>query len=145
MFGQRLADTFISLGRSPVSFQDIIDEPSSEGAEVFTVGFLGAISKIGKRKLSPASIEWESDLVSMPTFSFGRISMLHPELDYFWCDMSVYPGNSGGPVIENGKLVGIVSMQPIISDTGRIPFACVIKAKYIKDLLKIQIQKDNLH
>ena len=143
--GKRFADTLISLGRSPITIQDIKDEPSSEGAEVLTVGFLSSTSELKDKKKPHPNISWDTDVVSLPTLSFGKIAILHPKLDYFWCDMSVYPGNSGGPVIENGKLIGIVSGQPKIRDTGRIPFACVIKAKYIKDLLKIQIQKDSLH
>ena len=142
--GTRLADTLLSLGRSPISIRDVLDEPSSEGVEVFTLGFLGVTSRIGTKKPHPGYL-WDTEVISEPTLSFGRVGMFHPELEYFWCDMSAYPGNSGGPVIENGKLVGIVSGQATIRDTGRIPFCKVIKAKYIKDLLQIQVQKDSLH
>ena len=34
--------------------------------------------------------------------------MLHNTLPFFWADMSIYPGNSGGPVVANDRLVGIV-------------------------------------
>ncbi len=37
--------------------------------------------------------------------------MVHGSLPYFWADMSTYPGNSGGPVIANDRLIGIVSHQ----------------------------------
>jgi hypothetical protein len=144
LFGKALSDILLSLGRSPISMQEVLDEPSSEVAEIFTVGFLDATSIVGKKKPFP-SPHWDTEAVSEPTFSFGRIAMFHPKLEYFWCDVSIYPGSSGGPVIENGKLVGIVSAQPSIPGTGRIPFAKVIKAKYIKDLLDAQVKKDRLH
>lgn len=66
----------------------------------------------------------------------------------FWADISIYPGNSGGPVIANNRLVGIVSAQAMlpIDDVPhvrtRIPFGRIIKASYVRDLLKEQIQKD---
>jgi hypothetical protein len=75
--------------------------------------------------------------------------MVHDELPFFWADMSIYPGNSGGPVIEGDKIVGIVSGQPTIpvEDSEklrtRIPFGKIIKAKFIADLLSIQEQKDS--
>jgi CBS domain-containing protein len=39
--------------------------------------------------------------------------MVHHILPFFWADMSIYPGNSGGPVVEDGKLVGVVSAQAV--------------------------------
>lgn len=75
--------------------------------------------------------------------------MLHEDIYFFWVDMSIYPGNSGGPVIENEKLVGVVSSQATIPLDGaeqrrtRIPFGKIIKAKYIRDLISKQEQKDS--
>lgn len=142
-------------GYKPVESSDIQDQPSSEGANVFTVGFPGATSVVGELALSRALANWRSPYVSLPAFAFGHVSMLHNALPYFWCDMSLYPGNSGGPIIEAGKLVGIVSAQAIIpvgstdqSDPARslgvvgIPFGKIIKATYIKQMLDIQVQKD---
>ena len=74
--------------------------------------------------------------------------MLHDELPFYWADMSIYPGNSGGPVFENEKLIGIVSGQPSIQVENfkelqvRIPFAKIIKAKYVKELILEQEQRD---
>ena len=92
---------------------------------------------------------WSSDAVSVPVSAFGRVSMLHSALDYFWCDMSIYPGNSGGPVIENDKLVGIVSAQALISTEApyetpmRIPFGRIMKAKHLKPLMDRQRGRKN--
>ena len=83
--------------------------------------------------------------------------MLHKNLEYFWADMSIFGGNSGAPVIEADKLVGIVSAlattalaASVAEDDenfhvyGRtpLPFGKMIKAHYIKALLEEQIKKD---
>lgn len=76
--------------------------------------------------------------------------MLTPFLPFFWGDISIYGGNSGGPVVTNDGLIGIVSEQatiPVEKVPGvkvRIPFAKITKAKYVRELLDIQIQKDRI-
>ena len=37
--------------------------------------------------------------------------MHHKQLPYFIGDITVYPGNSGGPVITHNKLIGFVDQQ----------------------------------
>ncbi|SWM24316.1 serine protease [Klebsiella pneumoniae] len=142
------ADELIERGYIPISSELISDSPSSEGARVFSVGFPGATSLIAQVNLHPASANWSSSYVSLPVFSWGKVSMLHPELPFYWCDMSIYPGNSGGPLIENGKLVGIVSAQATLPLEGapqvrtRIPFGRIIKAGFVKKLFEEQDIKD---
>lgn len=135
-----LADYLESAGYAPIQFEDISEMPTSEGAEVFTVGFPGT-ARIGKINLNDYEKRYSSQSYSLPVFSFGRIAMMSRQLYRFWVDISVYPGNSGGPLVEKNKLVGIISGQAIV-ENNRIPFASVVKAKYIKDLLMIQEQKD---
>lgn len=144
----RFADDLIALGYCPIS-SELIDEcPTSEGAEVFTVGFPGATALITQVNQTPEVAVHSSSFVSLPVSSWGRVSMLHPQLPFYWCDMSIYPGNSGGPLIENGKLVGIVSAQATQKIEGMplaragIPFAKIIKAGFIKHLLEVQEAKD---
>jgi len=149
-FYSQFAENLIKNGYIPISIDDIAEEPSQEGVEVFTIGFPGAMSGIGLRNLHPASAAWASNIYSLPVTTFGRVAMLHKELSNYWVDMSIYPGNSGGPIIENNKLVGIVSQQASIPIDGmstanvRIPFGKIIKAKYLLELIKIQEQKDNI-
>jgi Trypsin-like peptidase domain len=142
------ADELLAHGYEPITLADIADGPSSEGCEIFTVGFPSSTALIGQMRLPPALANWRSSFFSLPTFSFGRVSMLHDSLRFFWADMSIYPGNSGGPVIENNKMVGIVSAQPTIpleeseELRTRIPFGKIIKAKFVADLLNAQEEKD---
>ena len=157
----RFADE-LERWHKPITLEDIGDEPTKEGTDVFTVGYPGSISKIATLVMNSAIKNWSSDQVSLPSFAFGKVSMLHKKLRFFWTDMSVYKGNSGSPVIENetNKLVGIVSGQPVEEATGitiinekeskdtktkinmGIPFGQIIKAEYVKELINIQIKKD---
>lgn len=151
------ADELICAGYVPITLDDIADGPSGVGAAVFSVGFPESIAVVGNRPLTDNQKLWASKAVSVPTLAFGNVSMLSHDLGFYWCDISVYPGNSGGPVVENGKLVGLVSAQPWIPSeihsgetakpvplwaNTRIPFSCTIKASFIKELLEIQIRKD---
>lgn len=142
------AEQLIDLGYVPIPSELIVDGPSEEGAEVFTVGFPGATSFIAKMDQDPGNAHWSSSNVSLPVFSWGRVSMMHKQLPFYWCDMSIYPGNSGGPLIENGKLVGIVSAQAALPIDGapqlsaRIPFGKIIKTEFVKQLLQEQEAKD---
>ncbi len=149
-------DELLARGYLPVTLEDIGDGPSEEGAEVLTVGYPLATAALGELNLAPAIRHWSSAFYSLPTFAFGRVSMLHAGLNYFWCDVSVYPGNSGGPVIERDRVVGVVSEQAAIEATVsdqdgaelplaasiRIPFAKAIKAEHIRPVIEQQLAKD---
>lgn len=153
------ADQLIEDGYLPILLEDInSDEVIHEGEEIYSIGFPGITSVLGERNISIAENNWSSASISLPVYSFGKVAMQHEKLDYFWGDITIYPGNSGGPVISNGKLIGIVSAQPLIpseqiinTNSGnvepllavtRVPFAKIIKAKYINELLEEQINKD---
>lgn len=145
----RFADQLLELGYEPILSDLIGDSPSSEGADIFTVGFPSATALIGQINQHSATAHWASSHFSLPVFSFGKVSMLHDELPFYWSDMSIFPGNSGGPIVENGKLVGVVSAQALLAldkfpkVMTRIPFGKIIKTSFVKELLQIQEQKDS--
>lgn len=151
-FSRYFANELLSCGYIPITLDDIGKAPSLEGAEVFTVGFPESTAVLGQINQEPGLANWSSSYYSLPIFAFGRVSMLHDSLPYFWTDMSIYPGNSGGPIIENNKLVGIVSAQALDAvekvneesddyNVG-IPFGNIIKAEHVLDLLKTQQERD---
>jgi Trypsin-like peptidase domain len=143
-----VADGLEARGYAAIASEEFLDEPSAEGADVVTVGFPGATAVIGRKQANQDIRDWSSDLVSLPTFAFGRVAMLHSHLDFFWCDMSVYPGASGSPVIEQDRLVGIVSKQASLpaeeaSQPDRLlPFAKAIKGRHVVSLLDQHIEKE---
>jgi hypothetical protein len=142
------AEHLISRGFVPISSDEIADGPDAEGQELFAIGFPGATAVLGEIGKVPADVQWSSNNYSLPVASFGRVSMLHSALDFFWADISIYPGNSGGPVVANDRLVGIVSAQATIPIDGiphvrtRIPFGRIIKTSHVRDLLEAQVEKD---
>ena len=58
---------------------------------------------------------------------------------YFFVDLMVFPGNSGGPIIQEstGKVIGMVSM--IISATGGYGLNVGLPGNYIEEFLKLHI------
>lgn len=152
---REFADDLVAAGITPVGLADIADGPSAEGAEVFTVGYPGAVSEQFEAALPTALAMWQSSSVSLPNFSFGRVSLLHEKLPFFWTDLSVYPGNSGGPVVENDRLIGVVSAQAIVpvkfaealaaaglAGFAGIPFGRIAKGIHVKELISQQAAKD---
>jgi hypothetical protein len=145
-FTSKFGDELEAAGYAPLSTSVLSGDVPAEGEQVFTVGFPGTTSTLGRLALPDAIAMWASSFVSLPTFSFGRMAMVHSNLDYFWSDMTVYPGNSGGPVVAGQSLVGIVVQQAILNANGgppqRVPFCKAIRAQHMIDLLAIQKAKD---
>ncbi len=137
---QEFLDGLRKDGYEPIPTALIAPGPSSVGADISTVGFPGTAT-VDRLDLHPTDQHWSSSVISLPVASWGRVAMDHEDLPYFWGDMTVYPGNSGGPVIEDGQLVGVISSQAVVEGT-RVPFARVIKAGAILDLLEKQRAKD---
>jgi len=146
---KRFADELAARGFEPISSDELTDGPTTEGQEVFTVGFPSATALLGQVSQHPASAHWSSSHFSLPVSSFGRVSMLHDALPFFWVDMSIYPGNSGGPVVADDRVVGVVSAQATVANDGmpsgrtRIPFGRITKAAFVRSLLEEQQQKDS--
>lgn len=153
---QAFARRLLADGLEPVTVSDVASGPTAEGQEVFSVGFPASVANLDKPARTPVEALWGASVSSLPVTSFGRVAMLPNGLPFFWVDMSLYPGNSGGPVVGDGRLVGIVhgqaSVEPEPTDPRleplaralrtRIPFADVSKAEPMRALLEIQRAKD---
>ena len=69
---------------------------------------------------------------------FRGLCFLYAALQFLWCDMTIFPGNSGRPVVVGDNFAGIVSAQPSAEFEGdngviasllyRLPFAMVVPA-----------------
>lgn len=143
------ANELDTSGYEAVSSSDFSVGPDFEGQEIFTVGFPTDMALLGQLSSSSVPPAWSSNDLSLPVTTFGRVSMLHRELPFFWADMSVYRGNSGGPVVADNHLVGVVTEQATteLEDVEdnihiQIPFAKVIKATFARALLEGQWKKD---
>jgi hypothetical protein len=134
------ADELEAIGHRPIDAGIVVDGPTQESAEIFAVGYPDEIATYWQGD-SPRGTRRGSGWASAPVFSFGHVAMVHARLAYFWADISIYPGNSGGPVVEGGWLVGIVSAQALVEDV-RVPFARVIPGAEVKKLLQRQREKD---
>lgn len=147
MRNKDFADELESLGYVPLPASQIKPNPSLiEGQEIAAVGF-PVPADIGMLNLNRAEVNWSSSVVSLPIYSFGRVAMRHEALNFFVGDLSIYPGNSGGPVISGEEVVGFVSGQwaiPTESSTEpqvRIPFARIINSSMLWPLLDVQKAK----
>ena len=129
-------------GYQAVTIDSIWNYPLQEGDDLFCIGYPVTTSPIIKLNQPQAIKNWSSSTISLPTVSFGKIAMNNKLLTFFLGDLSIYPGNSGGPAINNDNLVGIVSAQPLFKNQN-IPFAYIIKINFLKTLLDEQIKKDN--
>jgi len=141
------ADELIATGHVPIGPTDLADGPEEEGQYVLALGL--SVSPVSQVLLPSAEQHWSSSLISLPAFSFGRVSMLHDALPFFWTDLSAYPGHSGGPVVANDRLVGILTHQATTPITENdltthvgIPFGCVVKAAHLRELIEKQKAKD---
>lgn len=138
-----LIKTLEDDGYVPINLSDI-DQIMTlhSGDRIAAIGYPD-FSKIGvfqKRN------DYQSNVVVLPVSTFGNVAMAHEQLAYFIGDITVYPGNSGGPVIRDDKLIGIVSKQVLIPldrstyYSSRGTLAKVIRAEHIiRALRKLQV------
>jgi len=142
------AEELVKLGYLPITIDEIGEEPSREGADIFTVGYPDCISQIKKRDeiINKYDNDFSTD-ITLPNFTFGKVSQLSAHLSYFWGDLRIHGGNSGGPVIENEKVVGVVTHDAVEFEenvgVNHVPFAKATKAKFIQKLLDEQMIKDD--
>lgn len=124
------------------------DIKASIGDDVFCIGYPSASRVQGSRN------PFEGNFQGQPIFSFGRIASRISDLDYFWADISVFPGNSGGPVVWRDRLIGFVHAGPLVdvifekndahnSASVPAPFGQMLKSSLYFPLLK-ELQRSEL-
>jgi hypothetical protein len=101
--------TLLALGYVPITIDDIdsicdlkMNDP------IYAFGF-PELSLYHQKPFDRTLWHWSSPTVTLPLVSKGIVSNPHTGQHYFYGDIFVYHGNSGGPIVRNNKLIGIVS------------------------------------
>jgi hypothetical protein len=143
-------------GYEPISVNNI-DTVDNHiiGEDLLAIGYpsFSALTKV------EAQNKILDDDVVLPLTTFGKTALCHPFLYYFIADITVNPGNSGGPIIRNNKIVGIVSQQMLVDlrinsgvDLNEVinklksssPLAKIIKGKFIIETInRLKIIENN--
>jgi hypothetical protein len=135
------AERLLSAGYVPVSTDKIMDRPSREGAEIYSVGYPLMPALFDRLDVEFSERLWNIGFISISTFTFGRVVSLHAEAPYFLCEMNMDSRMACGPVIENERIVGIINShaKSIQEESHRIK---ALKGGFIKSLIKRHIEKD---
>jgi Trypsin-like peptidase domain len=114
------AELLLKRGYKPIHLSDIDTAALQYGQDLMCVGY-PMIAMLGKRTIAEEKSAWYSNIVAESLFTFGKVSLPSISKIYFIGDLSIAPGNSGGPAISHDKMVGIISAQgavPISHDNG---------------------------
>ena len=128
-------------GFSPLPLSRIGYAPSTKDANIFTVGYPATPSFLDDAHMGMTEKLWKSGLIAVPAFEFGKVTDLPVGETYFLCNLNVHTGYSGGPIIEGDHVVGIILSQQN-PDGQKNPYIKAANARYIRELLERQIQKD---
>lgn len=144
--GKGFVSTLLKRGYIPIEISDIDTKCDLvKGQEIMALGFTGDGSVIDQKNLSPAEFNWESDLITLPIVSEGIVANNQSGSNTFSGNIFVYKGNSGGPIISNGKLVGIVSNStlPIVkTSTSTLNYYRSRNINFIKSSLILPMLED---
>ena len=118
-----LDDILQQDGYQPIPVDKILSgEDLSVGEDIYTIGFPENISVVGKVDVPSNAPMYQLNQVVSPFTTFGKVSMSSTSLNFFYAAVPISFGNSGGPVIKDGHLVGIVSginKYAILSDASK--------------------------
>ena len=133
----------------PISIEDIDEDCKlKKGQEIMSFGYPSEISNRTIKPLTTTQFHWESPLKSIPAFSIGHVAESADSTIFFYGNIFVTHGNSGGPIISKNKLVGIVhgafnpnTEQPIVKELKNARVKQYIKANptFIKSTILIKL------
>lgn len=106
-------DRLLAKGYVPVSVDDIDTNCSLvQDQKITALGFPGDLFETGRQaSITLGQFATKSPVASMPVITEGTVGDIGLEKNTFVGNIFVTKGNSGGPVISDDKLVGIVSRQ----------------------------------
>lgn len=104
----KVLDTLLQKdGYLPISVEKVCSGESINILdEIYAIGFPEMVSIIGK--LYIANNQQSNDVVA-PFVVKGNVALYEQGVQHYFVDLTITPGNSGSPIIKNGKLIGIVS------------------------------------
>ena len=105
----RYIDTLLSInGYIPINLEDVLAKEKIEVLdEVYAIGFPEMISAV-IRPQSKNAVNQTLDIVKSFIVK-GTVAMYEENIQHYYVDLTITPGNSGSPIIKDGKLIGIVS------------------------------------
>ncbi|MCC8350742.1 serine protease [Bacillus sp. AF23] len=130
-------------GYKPLDIKYLLNKELKEGEDICLIGY-PLFSDLG-------GLKPELSGYHLPIYSFGKVAMNPKDFDYLIGNIFNYGGFSGGPVIFNNKVIGIVSAQVVdkISDEIktfiRYPMTYIKKTRVILQLFeKIRTNEEKL-
>lgn len=106
-------EALLNKGYVPITLDDINVSCSIEpDQKIMAIGFSGDLFDNGRlANITLGQFASKSPLPSLPVVTEGTIGDIRPEKNTFVGNIFATKGNSGGPIISDNKLVGIVSRQ----------------------------------
>jgi hypothetical protein len=142
IMGLSFNNTLGKRGYRPISINDIDTLCKIEyGQNIMAVGF-PLESEVDTNRTSPV-LDFRSRFVSLPIISEGITNGKYNDI-YFDAFLWVYHGFSGGPIIRNNKLIGIVhgfDLPFYTTNSAQLPYyrwfgLLLIKSSLIMPLLR---------
>lgn len=135
--------TLLDYGHKPISINDLDTSRLLAKNIITTIGFPNLSFSLFLPNMPLGFVSWNSTVFSLPSVTKGNYIKDIPGTNLFYCNNFNYFGFSGGAVICNDKLVGIIHGFDFPSDNGHDPrnanyfnsYSIFIKIKGVFNLL----------
>lgn len=106
-------EALFAKGYVPITIDDIdVDCSIAAGQKIAAFGFPGDLFESGRQpNITLGQFASRSPVASLPVITEGTIGDVRNGRSSFTGNIFVTKGSSGGPIVSNNKLVGIVSRQ----------------------------------
>ena len=107
-FDQQFISSILYKNYVPINISDIDSACDlNEGDKITAIGFPDE-SYVSVLPMDDRERGWNSNRLVVPSVTYGTIALNTKSNFYFDANIFVYHGFSGGPIIRNNKLIGIV-------------------------------------
>lgn len=137
---QSFANTLFKRGYRPIFVKDIDTLCNiKEGDKIMAVGY-PVESEVDTNKAGPL-LKFTSRFISLPMVTEGTTNGISDNI-FFDANLFVYHGFSGGPIIKNNQLIGIVHggyPQPTRKQSKQLPLYLKLQLQLIKSTHIMQL------